>query len=240
VDSEELPQHLVFAALAPAARLALSLDVSLKDLKKLVELAAFREARRMRFKMREIRDRFGVSMAKVGVLSRELKDRFSSADAEQGLSRRILSVLWATPLSEVGVQRALKDVPQHEVSSRLAELLAEGSIVEVAGRTPRYTLAESRYRLVKERWMAKLDALATLMNTVGDVAVARLLKGDARALARNLEFHVRLDQLETLGQFYEEQLLPLVQSLEDAAQEAPDGSVPMQLAFVYSPRSEPD
>jgi hypothetical protein len=232
---QNVDDHLVLASLQPAVRLIHELRLGLRDLKRLSELASFRELRRAGLKLREVSEWLGISTAKAGLLSRHLKDRFGAAEAAQSLPRRIISVLWAVPLSEAGIAAALKDIPSDEVSQALAKLVAEGMLEPSDESTPRYRLVNSRYRLVNAPWTARIDGVNNLMTSIGNLLVGRLLRKDERSFVRTLQFHVRPKDFERLQQFYEVALFPLIDSIEAAAQQHPDDATPVQLSILWTP-----
>ena len=231
---KQVREHVVFASLIPAARLIDELGLSLKDLKKLSELASFRELRR-HLKLREVSERMAVSTAKVGQLSRQLKDRFAKDEEEQSLTRRILSVLWVTPLSQAGITAAVNDIPRETVLAEIEALESQGLLNSIPGSTVRYKLADTRYRLVSEPWTAIIDGLTNLMSNVANTIIGRFSRKDGRAFARTLGFHVREHDFARLQQFYEEQLFPLVEELELAAQDHPEDAVATQLSILWAP-----
>ncbi len=235
MKDSDLANHIVFSSLIPAVRLAKELGISLAEIKRLAELATFRELRSKTSTHRKIAELLSISTAKVGLLSRQLKDRFSQSDGQTGLRRRILSVLWASALSEIGITRALRDEESGPVSSSLRKLVKDGLVEEIPGRTVRYKLAESRYRLDKEPWTAKIDALNNLMSNIANAAIGRLRRRDERAFVRTLQFHVCESELEKLHKFYEEGLFPLVQTLDDSAQRKTAEAVPVQLSIAWAP-----
>ncbi len=227
-------EQVTFATLVPAARLASRFGISLREMKQLVELACYREARRRGWKMKEIRAALSISMSKVGLLSKDLKERFAGMDPESAVVPSILSVLWAGPLSEVRLVNALVDFDEANVRAGLARLLSEGSVREVPGRTVRYEIGGNQHRLVRAPWMARIDALHDLMGTVVGAVEARFFDDDDRAFARALKFRVRPEDIPRLRALYEEQMFKLVVELDAAASDA-DDAVPFEFAVLWTP-----
>jgi hypothetical protein len=212
--------------------------VSLRELRKLAELAVYRELKERKLTMREICQRISVSMGKVGMLSRELKDHFSQPEAEFGLPRRIIVLLWSGPHTVAQIEQALDDERREEIVAALAELEEKGFLIRVKGRTTRFRLAESHYRLVQERWMARVDALLTVMNSLTDTIRGRFFGNEQRAFARSLSFRVRPKDMDRLTRLYEEHVFPAILEL-DAAATAPEesDSVGMTLSMFWAPES---
>lgn len=230
----DLLPRLTFAALRPAARLAVRGGFALRDIKKYMELAYYQEARRRGLKMKEIADLMSISMAKVGQLSKELKEHFLEPELEHGVPRQILSLLWAAPLSEARVIQALPEFEAPEVTSALRQLVEQGRVRVIEGRTETYGLAASLQRLDMEPWMAKVDGLNTLLESTSQAVRARFFDEDDRAMVRNVAFRVRPADIEKLKKHYEEHLFPLICDLDDAGV-ADDESVPIRLSILWAP-----
>ncbi|MBN1947200.1 MAG: hypothetical protein JW797_16130 [Bradymonadales bacterium] len=226
--------RVLYSALLPAVRFAAAASIPLKELKRLIELAYYQEARRRRFKLKEITRLLSVSMAKAGLLSRQLKEHFARPESERGLPRRILALLWAGPLSEVRIAQVLDDVESSELSEALRVLQAEQRIEAEQGRTVvRYRLAAPQHRLVHDHWMARIDGLNNLMRSISQAVEARFLGSDERAFARTLSFRVKSEQVPKLEQLYREQIFPLVTQL-DAEVGEEDGSLPLTLSITWA------
>lgn len=234
----EIEDHLVFAALLPAVRLAMTFSKPLRGMKQLLELAAYKEARRREFKMTQIREVMDVSMSKVGQLSKQLKSQFSQPESEHGLPRRILALLWAMPLTELKIARALPDEDAEDVAKALSGLVAQGAVVAHPGRrVETYSATARSYYLVSDSLMSRLDALQDLMSALARLIEARFLRADDRAFSRNMGFRVLPRDLERLQKFYEEQMYPLVCELDEAAS-GEEGSIPLNLAVFWAPDEE--
>lgn len=231
---EEFPLRVAFALLGPAVRLAAAQGVNLKDIKHLIELAAYREARRRRLKMREIQDVLGISMSKVGLLSKQLKEHFAQPELEHGLPRAILSLLWGGPLSEQKILQALGEHEDAEIKAALRALVADGRVQIEQGRTvERYTLGAPQHRLVQAPWMARVDALHNLMGSLYQTVQARFFLTDPRAFARTLSFRARPEDVARLQAHYEA-LFQLICEIDAAAVQA-DDAFPVQLSMVWAP-----
>lgn len=236
-SQDDLLQRTTFASLRPAARLAARAGFALKEMKHLIELAYYQEARLRGLKMKEISDLMSVSMSKVGLLSKELKEHFVEPETEHGIGRQILSLLWASPLTESRIAQALDEFEAEEVAAALEQLVEEGRITRESGRTDSYALAASAHRLSTVPWMAKVDGLNTLMDNVFGAVRARFFEGDDRAFVRNVAFRVRPEDLERLRNHYENELFPLIVELDEAV-DSEGESVPIRLSMLWTPALE--
>lgn len=238
MTTEELRTRVIFSLLSPAARMAIQSMFSLKNMKQLIELALYREARRQRLKMKEIGHHLAISMSKVGLLSKQLKAHFAQPESEHGLPRKILALLWAGPMSRQKITQALEEHEDAEVDAALTALLKDKRITEDPGPTiTRYKLGAPQHRLVQEPWMAKIDALDDLMGVVVRTVEGRFFRGDPRAFARTLQFRVRPEDIPRLQAHYEA-LFALVCELDEAAVECeaePSSAIPLKLSLLWSP-----
>jgi len=243
---------VAYALLRPAARVALTFGIPLKQLRDRLQMAYFHEARDRGLKLREIADALDVSPRSVALLSRQLKENFLDVEAEVALPRRIEFLLWAEPLSTARIKQALGDVAGADVDEALERLVAEGRVVREAATgsaTParaRWSVVRQAFRLVDEKgWLSRLDGLDTLLGTVASTAWARFFgrpEQADRSFARNLALRVRPGDLESLRAFYEKTVWPFLSALDDAAR-GRDDAVPIDVALLWAPadavRAEP-
>lgn len=232
--SRDLLPRLTFAALRPAARLAVRGGFALRDIKKYMELAYYQEARRRGLKMKEISELMSISMAKVGLLSKELKEYYLDPEQEHGIARQILSLLWAAPLSEARIAQALPEFDADEVRAALEQLVEQSRIRVTGARTQTYELAAARHRLQTAPWMAKVDGLNTLLDSVSHAVRARFFDDDERAMVRNVAFRVRPEDVDTLKRHYEEHLFPLICDLDEAVS-SDEESIPIRFSILWAP-----
>lgn len=238
ISQQESRRRIAFAVLAPFARVAVNWRLPLREAKQLIELAYYAEARRRGYKLREVSELLSVSMSKLGLLSRDLKEIFDQGTEGQTTARRALSVLGAGPLSEAKLLSVLDDVAPETVRSVLAEMVEQKLLELDPGRTPLYRLASAQYRLVREPWMARYDALNHLMTAIGQTVDARFERTDPAAMARTLSFKIRPEDLGRLSELYEKQVVPLIVELDrQAVANEPDG-VAMHVAMMWAPDSD--
>lgn len=235
--ADDIVTRLTFAALRPAARLALRGGLALRDAKKFMELAYYQEARKRGLKMKEIAELMSISMAKVGLLSKDLKEHFLEPEQEHGIARQVLSLLWAAPLTQARIAQALEEFDADEVAAALEQLEEQNRVRRNEGRTDVFELAAPRHRLETDPWMAKVDGLNTLLDSVSKAVRARFFVGDERAMVRNVAFRVRAEDVEKLREHYEEHLFPLICELDEAV-DPDDDSVPIKLSILWSPDEE--
>lgn len=233
----ELEQHVLYAMLRPAVRLATRFSVPLRELGQWAELGYFHELRRQQFKMREISQVLEISMRKAALLSRQLKDSFFEPE-QHGLARRIEFMIWAEPMSVARLQQHMPEVDVEEIQEVLAQLIEEGRLVEVPGRVVTYEVARGESRLVRGNLMARLDALNKLLDTVSAAIEGRFFDDEPAALARNLELRVRRADVPRLRELYEEVIFAELSKLDAMAREDVEESVAIDFTVCWAPRKE--
>ena len=235
-DSKQSAQ-VVYSAMSVGARLAASLRMSLKEVKRLSELAYYHEGRRRHLKLREIAALMGVSDPKVSLLSRQFKAHFSAPETEHGLPRQILWLLWAEPMTRHGMGLALGDFLDDEIDRAIEALVGEDRIEEVQGRTLRYQVKRSSHRMVEDRWLARLDGLQQMMASVASTIEGRFFRDDGRAFARSIKVDVLPEDLPRLKAFYEDQLFALLSELNERAGRS-EGALTINVSILWSPDGE--
>ena len=230
----ELSLRVLYSALLPAVRLALAVGVPLKDLLGWAEVAYFHEARRRGFRMREIAERFDISMRKAAQLSKRLKRHFLRPELEHELPRRVEFVLWAGPLSEPRIAQAVPAEDPADVRAALDRLLAEGRVVELEGRTARYAVVRSESRLVRGAMLARIDGLNNLLGSVAHAVYGRFFAAEERAFARTVSLRVRPQDYARLERLYRETIWETLKAMDDAASGAPDAEV-VDVSILWAP-----
>jgi hypothetical protein len=226
--------QVVYAALSLTAQISSRLTLNLKDIKRLVEVACFHEARRRGLKLREIADKLGVSQPKVGLLSKQFKDHFSKAESDSGLPRRILMVLWAEEMTRPGLARALAGFDEDEVSQALDKLVSAGRVRPISGRTTRYEVMRSNHRMVDTKWLARLDAISDMMTTVAKTVERRIFDKDPRAFARAIQVDVLPEDIDRLNELYQNTVFPLLSEINERAGRSED-AVKIRFSIMWAP-----
>ncbi|MGM0554828.1 MAG: hypothetical protein ACQEVA_00430 [Myxococcota bacterium] len=239
VDNDNQPTHkemvgrVIYSLLGPALDLARAFSIPLSDVSHWLELAYFRKLRASNMTLGDIAERLGVSARKAAELSRMLKENFFDPERKQGMARQIEFMVWAEPLSLARIKQTL-DAGAEEVERAVETLIAAGRIVEREGRTPVYEIARGESRLVEDGWLSKVDALNHLLSTISSAVYARFFASDGKALARNLHFHIRAEDLPELRALYEDHIWPTLSEMDERA--ANDRHrIPMDLSVAWAP-----
>lgn len=244
IPEGNLTERVIFGTLEPAARLSARLGLPLRRVKQLTELAYYREARRLGLKMSQIQELMSVGFSKVGTLSREWKQFGALSGAEVGLQRRVLLLLWSSPLTLSHLASAFPDSEFAEVEAVVAQMVEQGQLVEVPGRTLRYKVARNHNLLLRDDLLVRLNALQSLLGAVSQVVEARFFgragSTEDPSFARTLNFRARRQDLEKLERFYRESLFPLIEELDGAVEADEEDSIPIKLALVWVRDSEMD
>lgn len=234
IGEAQLQGRVIYSLMLPAVRLARAFGVSLEEIRSWLELAYFHDLRRDGLTLEQVADRLEVSKRKASELSRRLKTNFFTPERAYGLPRRIEFLVWAEPMSKARLMQNLGDVAPNEVEEALEKLLEEGRIVADEEGNTTYLLARGASRLVEDSWVAKIDGLNKMMQTLTDVVYARFFDDEPKAFARNMQFHIRPEALSRLGEIYEEGVWDELVALDDEAESDPN-ALGMELSVLWSP-----
>lgn len=244
ITESELRSRIIFSLMVPIAQVATTLNLPLSDMKKWLETAYFQEARRRGLELKEITQVMDVSISKASLLSRQLKENFLESQQEHELPRRIEYMLWAQPLSEGRLSQVLPGIEADELRDALDLLVREQRIAmkqEAPGLEPKYELQIKKARRVWDNWLARLDGLQNALRTVGDTVYSRFFATDLPAFARTLTFHIRDEDVEALERFYEEEVFPFIENLNNAAEDSGDAkTISLSLFWALKDAVQPD
>lgn len=234
----EVFNRVVYALLAPAVRLALNFEVSVKDLTRWLHMAYYQEARSRGMKNREIAESLGVSMRKLAALSSQLKRNFLPEEDLHKLPRRIEYMLWAGPLSSARIKQTLPEIdPPERVDEALEMLIKQGRIRALEDRLQRFEVVKSEFRLVDDELGARLDGLGNLTSSVSNAVYSRFFAGPSvPAFARTLSFRVRKASVARLRKLYDEVIWETLRKLDEEASGEPDEDVEqIDLSLLWAP-----
>lgn len=233
---DELRERVLYAGLKGIARWVRATRTPLKTARHLFDVAAFHDLRSGGHPIKAIATRLGISPRGAAQLSKALKQNFLSAERAHTLPRRIEFILWAEPLGEGRIRQALGDgVEPAAVRAALDSLLADGRVEALPGRTETYRVTRGDSRMVRDAWLARIDALDHLLQTVGDAVAARFLAPDERAFARTISLRVRAADQAELRRLYDDIIWPALVRLDEAAAGDPTAEA-LNLALLWAPR----
>lgn len=236
ITPDELVERILYAGMKGVARWARATRAPLKAASQLFDVAYFHELRASGRSIKAIADRLGVSPRRAAQLSKALKQNFLSAERAHTLPRRIEFILWAEPLGEGRIRQTLGgDVEPEAVRAALDSLLAEGRIEAIPGRTETYRVTRGDSRMVRDTWLARIDALDHLLQTVGDAVIGRFVAKDDRAFARTVSLRVRAADRPELQRLYDDVIWPALVRL-DAAAADDETAEALNLALLWAPR----
>lgn len=221
MEPRELNHRVIYALLEPIAALALTLGLPARQLNELWQMALFHQTRRRGLTLSQASALLDVSMRTVSRLSKLLKHNFLDTEADHALPRRIEFMLFAEPLSEARIFQVLHDVDDaDEVTRALATLMDAGRVERHVGRTVTYAIASGRRRLVRDAWLARVDAVGNLAGNLANTVFARFFRAPDDAptsFARTLTFRVRQADLPRLPELYEQVIWRTLAALDEAA-----------------------
>ena len=239
LDPREVHRRVIYALLEPVAALALTLGVPARQVDELLQMALFHQTRRRGLTLSRAAELLDVSMRTASRLSKLLKQNFLDTEAEHGLPRRIEFMLFADPLSEARIFQVLTDVDDPDaVSQALATLMDEGRVERRVGRTVTYAIASARRRLVRDNWLARVDALGNLAGNLANAVYARFFPRDdsaaTTAFARTLTLRVRRADLPRLPELYEQVIWRTLADL-DATAAGDEDAAAIDFSVLWAP-----
>ncbi|MEL6178183.1 MAG: hypothetical protein AAFS10_04475 [Myxococcota bacterium] len=232
IPKNELEQRVIYALLLPAVRLAHAFGVSLKDLRSWVDTAYFHELRSTGLTHQEIADALRVSKRTAVNLSRQAREQFIGPNIHHNLPRRIEFMLGAEPMGQGRVHQLLPEAELEDVQVALRELLEQGRIRELPGRTLKYEPAASVRSLPRDTWMARIGGLNSFSENLTNAVFGRFFRHEPRTFARTLTFRGRPGVFRELTDFYTHRILPGLQSMHV---ETTDQTEPAQVSLCWAP-----
>lgn len=231
---EELRQRVIYSMLLPAARLARAFGMPLKELRGWLDAAYFQELRGQGLTQREIAEVLQVSERTAVSLSRNLREAFLRPELSHNLTLRIEFILGAEAMGEGRLGQVLPEVAPEVVRAALDDLIAQGRVREVRGRTVKYEPAAPVRRLARDSWMDRIGALNSLGDNLANAVYGRFFRSEPRAFARTLTFRGNRVLFDDLTKFYEEVVLPGLRSLH-VNNEDGDAVEAAQVSLCWAP-----
>ena len=237
IAPQELQWRVVYSLLRPAVRLSSVFGLSLKELKEWLGVSYLHELKRSGLTQNESAERIGVSRRTIISLSRKLRDNFFEPGRHEGVQRRILFVLWAESMSEGRLRQALDGAfDEDEIESALDALIEQGAVrSEDRQGTTHYALERGAFRLYKDNWIARIDALNNQLDHISDTVFARFFSEDRKSFARTITLSVREEDLPQLERLYRDVIFPELVKL-DAAATGQEHVQPMELSISWAPK----
>ena len=218
ISATELQRRIVYSTFLPAVRLGRMFNMPLKEIKRWLSIAYLQEMKKQGLTQNEVAARFDVSRRTVIDLTKSLKENFFHPERHEGLHRRILFLLWAEPMWEGRLLKALSEFDERDVKNALEKLIGEDTIEYNPTQTTRlYKLKKNAFRLYKNNWMARVDALNHQLNILTDTVFGRFFSNDEETFVRNVGLSIREEDLEELEAFYQDVIFPKLVALDEAS-----------------------
>lgn len=238
ISQEELRQRVIYALLLPVTRLAHTFGVNLKALRGLLDTAYFQELRGAGLTHREIGDLLQVSERTAVKLSRQSREQYVAPSMLHNLPRRIEFMLGAEPMGHGRIRQLLPEVSPEHIDAAIGELLEQGRVTEVPGRTLKFTPAALARSLPRDTWLVRLGALNSFTENLTNAVFGRFFQAEPRTFARTLTLRGGPETFETLDAFYKDTILPGLRAMHrdhDKAYDAPDEMQQAQVSLCWAP-----
>ena len=230
-------RRMLYGSLTPAVRICARLGVSITELREIAEIAYYREVKRRGHRLRELQSLMDVSSSTAMRISKRLTEFFSEPHTRHGVHRRILNTCWAEPLTLNKLSAALPDVDENILESAVMEMVEDGRLEALEGRTTRYELTAAIYRFTENEALARFEALNSFLIAVSQAIEARFFDDEPNALVRTNRLRVRDEDVDELRRFYEETVHPFLAQL-DGRVTAETGSRPIRFSILWAPDPE--
>lgn len=212
-NTEELRQRVVYSMLLPAVRLARVFGMSLKELRGWLDAAYFQELRAQGLTQREIAAVLQVSERTAVKLSKDLREAFLRPEVAHSLPLRIEFMLGAEAMGEARLQQVMPEVDPAAIRAALEELVGQGRVKEVRGRTVKFAPSSPVRRLLRDSWMDRIGALNSFGDNLSNAVYGRFFQSEKRAFARTLTFRGDKALFDELASFYADVVLPGLRAL---------------------------
>lgn len=230
----ERGRRVILGFLTGAAQVARMCRVPFGEVRNLIEMAQFTDARSEGMTLGQIAAAFGVSMRKVSQLASRSKTNFVDLHPGADLPRRIEFLLWAEPLSRARILQTLRLLDEQDVDAALGDLLDEGRIRTVRrNRTDVFERVDENSRLVTADDQARLEGLTHAISVLAAAVYGRFFRDEEKALYRTISFYMRAEDLPELREYYD-QLWNKIQELEERAKLDPN-TLKMEISLAYAP-----
>ena len=178
----------------------------------------------------------GVSVRTAERLAHSWKRNFFEAELEHEVPRRVEFLLWSEPRSQARLLQLLHGVTAEQLEEALANLVGDGRVIHMPGRTPKYRGTRRANRLPDDTQAAKVDALNNMLETMRETVARRFFGKDADAGARTLGLRIRKADIRAIETFYEDKLWPHILELEDQARDCKEEEIAeLGVVLLWSP-----
>lgn len=247
IARRELDRRVLLGAISLGVKLAMKLEISLKEVTSLVRVAYMRELRAQGLSLLECADVLGVSERTAKNLARELRQSFDLPDKEHTLPTQIEFMLWRAPMSLARLKQVIQEHDAAEVEDAVA-LLVEQERVSLDTTQNVYVTTQSVNSQLSTDWVKRVGGLNSLIDNLTRTITQRFfsvpegqeqedgIETDLSAFARTLSFYVSRGRLEELQQLFWKKVVPEIAALDLASHEEEDAySVKMTLFWAAEP-----
>lgn len=241
IDPNELHWRIIYSLYLPAVRLASLFGLPLKEMKEWLGVAYLHELKRRGLSQKESALHIDVSRRTIIELTRKLRENFFAPERHEGVSRKILFLLWAEPMTLGRIKQAFSEEDGEALSEieGVLEEMCEDGVLECEERqgVMEYGLKTGAFRLYRDNWIARIDALNNQLEHLADTIFARFLKRDESSFVRTVTLTMRKTDQAKLEALYREVLFPALVELDEAARGASKEEVQnMELNISWAPK----
>lgn len=240
IEPTELQWRVIYSLFLPSVRMASLFGLSLREMKDWLGVAYLHELKRRDLNQTQSARLIDVSRRTIIDLTRKLRDNFFAPERHEGLSRRILFMLWAEEMSHGRLKQALHtaigELSDDDLDEALDELTDQGVVTAKERQGAMYyTLEKGSFRLYRDNWIARIDALNNQLEHLADTVLARFFDRDEQSFVRTVTLTMRTEDVEKLEQLYRDVIFPALVEFDAAAADSEDVQN-MELNISWAPK----
>ena len=241
IDPGELHWRIIYSLYLPAVRLASLFGLPLKEMKEWLGVAYLHELKRRGLSQKESALHIDVSRRTIIELTRKLRENFFAPERHEGVARKILFLLWAEPMTLGRIKQAFSEEDGEALAQieGVLEAMCEEGVLECEERqgVMEYGLRRGAFRLYRDNWIARIDALNNQLEHLADTIFARFLKRDESSFVRTVTLTMRKEDRARLEELYREVIFPALVAFDEAAKGASEEEVQnMELNISWAPK----
>ena len=227
-------RRVAYSLLRPAARVAASSGLPLKDFVQLSQLVLYEVKRGKGLSQRKIAQELDVSSRTLDRLLKDFRDGFFEPETSHELPRRIEFMLWAEPAGLARIAQVLSEFDPDDIEAALDLLIRDGRVEPVEGRTLKYAPTQRANRIMDTDLARRIDALNNVLQVLSEATQHRFIEDDTRASARTVAMRVRTEDLPELEKIYEELIWPRLVALDERAS-GDESAIDLGLTLLWTP-----
>ena len=189
--------QIIYSTFLPTVKIARKLDIGLKDIVNLLEMAYYHETKKANMSTNQTLKLLKISQSKLSTLSRRLKTNFlifskkNNTDTDQ----LIKFALWAEPMSKSRLCQILKDQKPTDITLALDRLLKEKEIIKEKDRTTTYKLTNKKVSLIDNDFITTINGLNKSLMSIANFIHSRFFSNSEKTFSRTITLKIKKKEI---------------------------------------------